>query len=135
MEILGYMRNGSGGHDWSSYRGLPAKQTPVMHHIVASHDAPTAPQAGGAHSTYVKRSYSDRFIENWGRKLNERQEIRHPEGETPTMQQPPDDATGLLITYTGGDRSKVEECTRRLTELHFQLFRAMRKFRISHQLN
>lgn len=53
----------------------------VWHHIVASPDAPTAPQARDTHQRDEGRYHPDRLI-NWGRKLVEGQEVRHPVVET-----------------------------------------------------
>lgn len=71
------------------------------YHVVASRGTPTAPQATGAHRSDVEKSRCDRLIENWGRKLDKRQEIRHLVGEarSPAMRQCLDGGVGLPVTY------------------------------------
>lgn len=68
----------------------------VRHHLVVSPDAPIAPRAGVAHWIDMEGSHPDSLIENWGRKLDENQEISHPVGEnrTPAMQQSLDGDAG-----------------------------------------
>lgn len=77
--------------------------------FVASPDAPTTEflKLGGAYTKYrgMGRFHADRLVGNWGRTLDERQEIRHPVDEIRTSgtRQRVDGWCRLTTTYASGD--------------------------------
>lgn len=86
-------------------RGSPQNPSEVRHHVIASRDVSTAPEFEiPTRGTGRERFHPDLLIENWGTKLDECQEIKHPvgEGQSPGMQECLDGAACLPVTYIRG---------------------------------